>query len=633
MSRAGRPDTEADRELKDCLTSANKQSFVMIAGAGSGKTTSLVKALSVLVESIGPDLRRRRQKVACITYTEIAASEIWNDVGRSDIVVVATIHSFFWSLIKTFQSDIRKWVQERVEQRIEELREEAANFGPRVHEKTKERNRTDVERFEEVRGVISAVPSFNYGMGSDYRNGVLGHDDVIKVTNFLLTTRKLFRTVVGQQFPYIFVDESQDTFPAVVDGLKSIRSELGGKFCLGFFGDPMQKIYPTGVGEIPVDDDWRQITKRDNFRSSTPVLQVANAIRREADGLVQVPGLVGEYLDHAGNERGCARVFVLTADERRSERLEQIREWMVASEGDEEWRDSVKVLVIVHRMAAHRMGFSDLYAAMNDKSPEAFKNGFLDGTAWPLRPFMSFAVPLAESVQAGDEFAAMQVLRVGCPRLSKQALKGKDVAAVLKDSWTSSRRLAEFFSVNSTATNRDVLVHLRDSGLFDLEPRVARYLDQAADQSPTSVVEASGDQSVEVASMLAFLQCKARQFWGYCQYLRNESVYSTQQGIKGAEYPRVLVVLDDDEGTHQQFSYDKLFGVKTLSRNDQENIAAGRDNIVERTRRLFYVCCTRAREDLVVAYFSSDAELAREKIAEARIFSEGSVLSLADLEH
>lgn len=48
-SRIGQPDTQADVELRACLDQRPQTSFVMVAGAGSGKTTSLVKGLAHLV--------------------------------------------------------------------------------------------------------------------------------------------------------------------------------------------------------------------------------------------------------------------------------------------------------------------------------------------------------------------------------------------------------------------------------------------------------------------------------------------------------------------------------------------------------------------------------------------------------
>jgi len=55
-----------------------------------------------------------------------------------------------------------------------------------------------------------------------------------------------------------------------------------------------------------------------------------------------------------------------------------------------------------------------------------------------------------------------------------------------------------------------------------------------------------------------------------------------QQGIKGAEFERVLVILDDSEGANNQFSYEKYFGIKPPSDTDRENKAAGTDTVIDR---------------------------------------------------
>ena len=75
-------------------------------------------------------------------------------------------------------------------------------------------------------------------------------------------------------------------------------------------------------------------------------------------------------------------------------------------------------------MAAKRLGFGDLYGALNDKAPDKFKNGFLDGTAWPVRPFNNFVLPFASARKKGNEFEAMQVLRTQSPLLARENLKG-----------------------------------------------------------------------------------------------------------------------------------------------------------------------------------------------------------------
>jgi DNA helicase-2/ATP-dependent DNA helicase PcrA len=611
----------------------------MVAGAGSGKTTSLIKALKAIIESHGEKLRLRRQRVVCITYTDIAAGEIWADVGNNPLVHVSTIHSFMWSLIRVFPADIKSWVASRIEEKLQELQVTVANFGRRVQQRTRDKTQRDIARYEQQRERIGSVPSFSYGTGSDYAKGILGHDDIIKMVPQLLLERPLLRTLLAQQYPYVLVDESQDTTADVVEALKAVDQQNRASFCLGFFGDPMQSIYPVGVGVIPPEDGWVDITKPENFRCPATVLAVANSIRRPIGDLVQVRGRMTEHDGRLESVQGSAHIFVLPIDDRRDKRLGQVRAWVAQQNEDQIWHTDesgalVKVLVIVHRMAAKRLGFGDLYAALNDKAPEVFKNGFLDATAWPLRPFISFVLPLADAMKKGREFEAMQILRNQSPLISRDRLGGVNVAERLAEIRTLTDRLGELMAVGSIATNVEILTLLHDSGLLTLDPRIVAYLylapPLALDQEAED--EDDGEElSREIAAMEAFLACPAVQFWSYRTYVNEESPFSTQQGIKGAEFERVLVVLDDDEGTHVQFSYEKYLGIKPLSERDQANLREGRETSVERTRRLFYVCCTRPLQDLVVVLFTEDVGLAVRQVRALDIFPADSIHTLEAL--
>jgi DNA helicase II / ATP-dependent DNA helicase PcrA len=633
-SRAGKPDTPADIELRKCLVAPERRSFIMVAGAGSGKTTSLIKALVTVVSAHSGTLRRRRQRVACITYTEVAAGEIWADVGNDPLVHVSTIHSFLWTIARTFQADIRTWAERRTDERIADLETAAAAFGPRVQQRTRDKNARDVARYETAKALIPKVQKFSYGTGSDYPKGMLGHDDIIRMATAFLRERPLFRTLLMQQFPFVFVDESQDTQDAVVQAMKAVALQSDKKFCLGFFGDPMQRIYATGAGAIPAEEGWFTIDKEENFRCPKAVLAVANAIRRAGDDLVQKGGRAELIQGELRPLDGTARIFVLPADFRRDGFLTAVREMVARENDDPAWREGagadVKLLVIVHRMAAARLGFADLYAAMNDKAPSSFSDGFLDASAWPLRPFERFVLPMVEAVEMGREFKAMTLLRNHCPLLTKEALLGNCVSELLGRLRAASHRLHDLLAVGSAATNRDVLALLRDAQLVILDPRILAYLEErhpALDKG-----EDDGEEtSREIAAMDAFLACPAEQFRGYGRYVQQQSPFSTQQGIKGTEFERVLVVLDDDEGTHAQFSYDKYFGVKEPSKRDIENVRDGKETAVERTRRLFYVCCTRALTDLVVVYFSTDPVMAERQVRAAGIFPEHAVLNEASL--
>lgn len=633
-SRAEQKDTEADLELYRCLNSYPPRSFLMIAGAGSGKTTSLIKGLTEILNKHGERLKLRRQKVACITYTVIAAEEIWADVGSNPLIHVSTIHSFLWLMVRSFQSDIQKWVTNRIDKKLVELLEAATNFGPRTQQRTREKNQIDISRYRQQKAQIGQVRSFSYGTGSNYMNGILGHDDIIEMVPQLIIEHSLMRNLFVQQYPFLFVDESQDTTENVVNALKAVDDEQGERFCLGFFGDPMQRIYMTGIGEIPASSDWARINKPENFRCPTTVLNVANAIRKKGDDLVQTRGRMTGPADALVSMQGSAHIFILPISEQRDLKIAQVRSWAAWKNDDPDWETdednkSVKLLVIVHRMAANRLGFGDLYAALNDKAPDKFKNGFLDGTAWPVRPFSQFILPLVSASKAGRNFEVMQILRNQSQLLAHENLsKEKSVAEQLNKLHQFTESLQQMMEDGSGKNNADVLRYVHDSKVIILEPRVVSYLNLAAkidinegdNEKTQEKYNNSEDVSKEISSMDAFLACPASQFWGYYKYVNDNSPFSTQQGVKGAEFERVLVVLDDDEGTHPQFSFDKYLGIKPPSKADERNIHEGKETTIDRTRRLFYVCCTRALKDLMVVLFTTDVTLAQRKITDLCLF-------------
>lgn len=640
--RIDQPDTNADRQLRDYLAAGNRGGFVMVAGAGSGKTTSLVKALDHIERTFGPDLRKHGQQVACITYTEIAVGEIWGDVGNNPLFHVSTIHSFLWALASPFQVDIGMWVRRRMEEKLAELRQERANFSARVIQKTRDRNQRATERLELQLPQMGGVKSFTYGTGSNYAEGILGHDDIIKMVPQLIQERPLLASVISQKYPFVFVDESQDTVAEVIEALRSVARRKEGTFCLGFFGDPMQKVYTSGTGEIVLEPTWKKIEKPENFRCPTKVLAVINCIRAQGDRLQQTRGR-HERVD--GVERpvvGTARCFVLPADNDRPANLTRVREWLARNDENPVWtsdaeESGVRILVIEHRMAAVRLGFGSLHSAFNDGAPGKLVTSFRDGNAWPLKPFRDALLPLADAFAADRQFEVMTLLRKRSGRLEMDVLRNaKKPGSVLGALKRDVHQLAEMMSPTSTATVIDVLLFAKEAQLVQFDERLRDYVAPLHADAPEPVVAVSEGEDEEDelkktdAAIANYMACPANQIRSYTYYQKNLSRYSTQQGVKGAEFARVMVVLDDDESKHFLFSYDKLLGLKAPSKRDLENQNNGEDSVFERTRRLLYVCCSRATHDLAVVLYAEDVEGASALIRASGLFDPHDVHTSAD---
>ncbi|KAB1312427.1 ATP-dependent helicase, partial [Bacteroides ovatus] len=94
----------------------------------------------------------------------------------------------------------------------------------------------------------------------------------------------------------------------------------------------------------------------------------------------------------------------------------------------------------------------------------------------------------------------------------------------------------------------------------------------------------------------------------YFAYVSDNTRFATHQGVKGLEFPRVMVIIDDAEAKGFLFSYEKLFGVKLKTETDIKNEREGKDNSITRTTRLFYVACTRAQKSLAIIAYTYDCE-------------------------
>ena len=116
-------DDHVDEEIQRCFSKENPKCFFVFAGAGSGKTRSLIKTLAFLDETLGNWLLTNRKQIAVITYTNAACDEISRRLHYKSIFTVSTIHSFLWELIKNYQSDIKEWLINAINLEIIELEE------------------------------------------------------------------------------------------------------------------------------------------------------------------------------------------------------------------------------------------------------------------------------------------------------------------------------------------------------------------------------------------------------------------------------------------------------------------------------------------------------------------------------
>lgn len=178
---------------------------------------------------------------------------------------------------------------------------------------------------------------------------------------------------------------------------------------------------------------------------------------------------------------------------------------------------------------------------------------------------------------------------------------------------------------------RDILNPVVKGRLFKLDDRLDRAF-QDLDPPPPDPAR-STDETIEDRRRRGFHKLFSAG-WAeiglYRAYMEGSSNLATHQVVKGSEFEHVMVIMDDEEAGGFLFSYDKLFGAVPLTKTDEANAAENKETSIDRTLRLLYVTCSRARESLALILWSSATEAALEQIKAGGWFSESEIERVPD---
>jgi DNA helicase-2/ATP-dependent DNA helicase PcrA len=615
-------DEHVDAEIAACLSLEAPRSFFLFAGAGSGKTYSLIEALKLIRRDHASKLSIRGQRVAVVTYTNAACDEIKRRIEFDPIFNVSTIHSFAWGLIKGFNGDIRNWLRVELEKDITEIREAEAKG--RAGTKASITRLAQIESKTSRLSRLNEIKTFTYSpTGTNNQRDSLNHTEVVQIASSFLSGKRVMQRILVNLHPFLLIGESQDTNKELVDALLLVEAAHKGQFCLGFIGDTMQRIYNDGKEKIEnfLPPDWARPIKKLNRRCPTRVVKLINKIRERGDGQTQEAAL--------DNPDGFVRLFLFpTGLEDKPQLEDEVRNRMSEITGDVAWRKrhECKILILEHQMAARRMGFDTIFRALYPV--ESFRTGLLDGSLPSLKPFLECVLPLTAAANGGDKFQMARVTRERSPLLERSKLKAaSDQRLTLKYVSESASRLAELCAKEG-ATFGQVLEEISDSGIFEipdvLNPVLKlRRTEAIAGEAKTDAVDPLSD---EAQGLLSLLRCPFSELAPYSLYITDKAPFGTHQGVKGLEFERVMVIVDDTEARGFMFGYEKLFGAEPASQNDLKSQREGRETSLDRTRRLLYVTCSRSKSSLALMVYSNNPEAVRRHVVESGWFDTSEVI-------
>ena len=588
-------DNNIDLQLKECVSNEKRKSFFLFAGAGSGKTYSLVKLLENIQNVWGNKLMREHRQVAVITYTNAATDEIMRRIDYNQLFHVSTIHSFVWDSIKTYQKDIKARYLQRLQANIDELQakiEATKNKETKTYKANQEKINHLIERKEAKEKIDKFIYNPN---GDNLKANSLNHSDVIEIGTQMLQENRLLQQIITQQYPFMLIDESQDTRSGLIDAFFTIQKNYPNDFTLGLIGDIKQRIYMDGKADIKnlIPADWEQPEKVMNYRCSKRIIQLANKISSVLDGSEQQARDVAP--------EGYVHLFLVNSHDVLDKNAKEldVRAKMSAITGDEQWNSDVKVLTLEHSMAAVRLDFKDFYELFA-RLPK-YQMSFLQGEMTDMTFFSNLIFPLVSMLKENDGIGVLNLLKKDSPLL--EAVPDRDYPEMLGK---IKKVLDELRNSNVEEMKvSEIIEFVQRNMLFAIPGHLKLALNSKEE-------EVDKDDKESLAWVRA-LQLPLRQFKAYDDYVHERTPYATHQGVKGLEFPRVLVLIDEEAAKGNMFSYEKLFNVTPLSQTDIKNKEMGKENSIDRTSRLFYVTCTRAKESLAILMYTSNTSVRDKK--------------------
>lgn len=627
-------DKYVDDEIYNCLNLDNPKSFFLFAGAGSGKTRTLVNVLKEFKKNHGKQFRLNRKKVAIITYTNAASDEIKDRLEFDSIFSVSTIHSFAWELIEPFVQDIKTWLNSNLSNEILKLEDEQSRS-------RNLNNKTSIDREKKIESKnkrilnLDNIVKFTYNPnGDNTTKDSLNHSEVISIAAHFIHHKPLMQELLICKFPILLIDESQDTKKELIDAFFELQKNKKDFFSLGLFGDTMQRIYFDGKEklEVGLPEEWSKPVKKMNHRSNKRIITLVNKIREDVDGQ--------EQISRTDKEEGFVRLFICSNRNNKQNTEESICNEMANITNDLKWKSGaeekdIMTLILEHHMAARRMGFTEFFEPLYKE--EKLKTALLEGTLSGANFFTKIILSLVEANFKNNDFTIARIVKSESPFFRKEELlKNPDQTINIRDAKKALLNLLALWNNDNDPLLIDILQNIYKSKLFAIpdsflpiasrtidEQKIANRIESEEGKRQEEDLSDSVIDAWDLALSSPFSQIKQ-----YSIYLSEESKFGTHQGVKGLEFPRVMVILDDEESRGFSFSYEKLFGAKELSKSDKDNLKDGNETGIDKTRRLFYVACSRAKESLAIVAYTDFPDIVKNNAIKFGWFNENEIINI-----
>ena len=433
----------------------------------------------------------------------------------------------------------------------------------------------------------------------------ISHDTLLEYGEKLVSQYPILQQIIIDQYPYIFIDEYQDTAEEVVNIMAVLDCRgkaIGHDVFIGYYGDPVQNIYDDGIGSrlFEKHSGLKEIRKQFNRRSYEEIINVANEIR--LDGMQQE----SIYTDcKGGTVEYCSEDFDTVIEKCRAE-------WKIEKD------KTIHCFLLRNEDVARKTGISNIYDVF--KSSKAYTGSnfkqlnteLLSNDLKKLGQVPSFLYRVLKLyMDIREEETPVEEVLYGDINMysSLHIAELKNIKQQLKE--ISGDTLKDLLNKMCACYERgDKNVQIIIKNVLDLEQVNYHYIigflmqtleqKRILEEDQKEEEEKDEDESLDRIKKLLAIDLKEYEKWfNYIERKgKYEIIYHTYHGTKGLEFENVLIVLEDGSGTSRE---DKVF-IKCFL----ENYALlGSEQSVEqyeKARNLLYVAVTRAKKNLKLIY-------------------------------
>lgn len=417
-----------------------------------------------------------------------------------------------------------------------------------INEKIAELEKTsNIERLKKYQEADLTLP-IKYLNYEALHKGIISHDRVIELFISFLDNESFCKILIDS-FSYIFIDEYQDAdknlLPKLLDIINIYKNEK--YLVLGLYGDNMQQIFQKGIGGINCADySLISIDKEDNYRSCKELIEVGNSLRNDT--------INQKCKNQSVRKNQIAFVFNTSSDvDLKNYNFKNIS-----------FMD-FKRLYLVHKQIAKEVGFSNLLELFRTKYPRDISNIIKNADERFLSYMCTEIMPCIYDYKIGNYVTLMK-------QYKRENFNINDLSEV-------KIKLDEIFN-NMNTPIKEFMQQMLSTDFFD-KVRFDTICDSYKDTEDEEFLD-------------NILNCSFEEYFNHYKQYSGNTKLETMHGVKGNEFENVIVNIEIPTPWNW---YDFANYIHQNHRNDPSGI-----NIKNRTQKLLYVACTRARSTLIINY-------------------------------